>query len=412
MLTEAKARAAKPKTKPYKLSDSYRLFLLVNPGGGKLWRWSYRYDGKEKSMALGAYPVVGLADARRKRDELRAVLEEGRDPAIAKKLKVEAILEAARRTFETVAREWHEHTKEQWARVHADDVLRSLERDVFPLIGVLPIAEINAPKVLEVLRAIEARGAIETAKRVRQRISATFVYAIAQGWRLDDPAEKLGAVLKPLRKGRQPAITDLAKLQKMIRDAEEDNARPVTRFALRYLALTVVRPNEVHGGAWEEHEQLDGPAPLWRIPAWRMKGDLERKEEIGGDHLVPLARQSVDLLRCIAPLTGEGPYIFPSARNSHRPMSENAIGYLLHRAGYHGRHVPHGFRAAFSTIMNEWAERHGKEHDREVIDLMLAHVPKNKIEGAYNRAAYMPRRRELAQTWADLLCEGLAKRAC
>lgn len=195
----------------------------------------------------------------------------------------------------------------------------------------------------------------------------------------------------------------------MIRDAEADDARPVTRFALRYLALTAVRPNEVRGAGWEEHEQLEGLEPLWRIPSCRMKGDLDRKEEKGGDHLVPLARQSVELLRCIWPLTGEGPYIFPSARNSHKTISENAIGYLLHRAGYHGRHVPHGFRAAFSTIMNEWAERHGKEHDREVIDLMLAHVPENKIEGAYNRAAYMPRRRELAQIWADMLCEGLAE---
>lgn len=177
------------------------------------------------------------------------------------------------------------------------------------------------------------------AKRLRQRISATFVYAIAQGWTKDDPAEKLGAVLKPLRKGRQPAITDLGRLQMMIRDAEEDHARPVTRFALRYLALTVVRPNEVHGVPWAEYQGLDGPEPLWVIPARRMKGDLDRKDEIGGDHLVPLTPQSVAILRAIWPLTGEGPFVFPSARNSHRPMSANAIGYLLNRAGYHGRHV-------------------------------------------------------------------------
>jgi len=266
---------------------------------------------------------------------------------------------------------------------------------------------LTPPLVLGVLREIEARGAIETAKRVRQRISAVFVYGIAQGVVENDPAEKLGKVLKPLRKGRQPAITDIERLRQMIKDAEEDNARPITRLALRFLALTAVRPSELRGARWGEFEDLDGRKPLWRIPAARMKGDLDRKEEPDGDHLVPLARQSIAVLRALWPLTGSCDLLFPSNRHTHRPMSENAIGYLLNRAGYHGHHVPHGFRAAFSTIMNEWAERHGKDHDRQVIDLMLAHVPKEKVEGAYNRAAYMPRRRELAQIWADMLAKGL-----
>lgn len=260
---------------------------------------------------------------------------------------------------------------------------------------------------MECLRAIEDRGAIETAKRVRQRVSAVFVYAIAEGIASADPAEKLGAALRPLRKGRQPAITDLARLRKMIADAEEDHARPITRLALRFLALTVVRPSELRGARWDEFENLDGRKPLWRIPAARMKGDHDRKEEVDGDHLVPLARQGVAVLRALWPLTGDCDLLFPSTRHMHKPMSENAIGYLLNRAGYHGHHVPHGFRAAFSTIMNEWAERHGKEHDRKVIDLMLAHVPREKVESAYNRAAYMPRRRELAEAWADMLTEGL-----
>jgi integrase len=242
---------------------------------------------------------------------------------------------------------------------------------------------------------------------VRQRISAVFVYAIAQGITETDPAEKLGAVLKPLRKGRQPAITDLAPLRKMIKAAEDDPARPVTRLALRLLALTAVRPSELRGARWDEFEDLNGKLPLWRIPAARMKGDLDRKEELGGDHLVPLTPQALAVLRALWPLTGEGPLLFPGNRHGHKPMSENAIGYLLNRAGYHGHHVPHGFRAAFSTIMNEWAEREGKEHDRKIIDLMLAHIPKEKVEGAYNRAAYMPRRRELACVWADMLSEGL-----
>jgi integrase len=193
----------------------------------------------------------------------------------------------------------------------------------------------------------------------------------------------------------------------MIRATEEEYARPVSRLALRLLALTAVRPNEIRGASWAEFHDLDGPEPLWRIPAARMKGALDRKEELRGDHLVPLPYQAVAVLRAIWPLSGNLDLVFPSARHSHRPMSENALGYLLNRAGYHGHHVPHGFRAAFSTIMNEWAERHGKAHDRQVIDLMLAHLPKGKVEGAYNRAGYMPRRRELAIVWADLVSDGL-----
>jgi integrase len=407
MLNDAKIRAAKARDKAYKLTDSHRLYLLVKPGGSKLWKWSYAYGGKQKTMHLGIYPMLSLVDARAKRDEVRTQLQDGRDPAVVKKLRIEANLEAGRNTFERVAREWHETSKAQWAAIHASDVLRSLDRDVFPLIGDLPISDLTPPKVLEALRAIEDRGSIETAKRVRQRISAVFVYAIAQGMAQADPAEKLGAVLKPLRKGRQPAITDLKRLRQMIKDAEEDYARPVTRLALRFLALTAVRPNELRGARWEEFEDLDGSKPLWRIPSTRMKGDLDRKDELGGDHLVPLARQSIAVIRALWPLTGGCELLFPSNRHAQRPMSENAIGYLLNRAGYHGHHVPHGFRAAFSTIMNEWAEREGKDHDRKIIDLMLAHVPTEKVEGAYNRAAYLPRRRELAQIWANLLVEGL-----
>jgi integrase len=407
LLTDAKVRAAKPRAKSYKLTDSNRLFLLVAPSGGKHWRWNYAYDGRQRSMAFGSYPLISLSDARTRRDEAYLILSEGRDPTIAKKLKIEANLEASRQTFERVAQQWHQNAKGQWAKRHANDVMRSLERDVFPAIGQLPVTELTPPLVLAALREIESRGSIETAKRVLQRITAVFGFAIAEGLVTTDPSERLGAALKPLRRGRQPAILQLAPLKKMIRAAEEEDARPITRLALRFLALTAVRPSELRGARWEEFEDLNGNEPLWRIPAARMKGDLDRKEELGGDHLVPLNVQAITVLKALWPLTGEGVLVFPSTRHMNQPMSENALGYLLNRAGYHGHHVPHGFRAAFSTIMNEWAERHGKEGDRAIIDLMLAHVPKGKVEGAYNRAAYMPRRRELAQVWADMLCAGL-----
>jgi integrase len=361
LLTDARVRTAKPRAKSYKLTDSNRLFLLVTPSGGKLWRWNYAYDGRQKRMAFGGYPLVSLIEARAKRDEAYTALCEGRDPAIARKLQIEANIEAARQTFERVARRWHENARGQWAKRHANDVMRSLERDVFPTIGDLPVADLTPPLILAVLREIEARGSIETAKRILQRISAVFGFAIAEGLVKTDPSERLDAALKPLRRGRQPAIVKLAPLREMILAAEEENARPITRLALRFLALTAVRPSELRGAGWDEFEDLNGKEPLWRIPAARMKGDLDRKEEVGGDHLVPLTPQAIAILRALWPLTGEGVLVFPSARHLHQPMSENALGYLLNRAGYHGHHVPHGFRAAFSTIMNEWAERHGKE---------------------------------------------------
>ena len=192
MLNDAKVRAAKPQDKPYKLTDSHRLYLLVKPSGSKLWKWSYSYDGKQRTLHFGVYPKASLVDARVKRDEASFLLSEGRDPGVVRKLLVEANLEAGRQTFERLAREWFENAKPRWAMVHADDVIRSLERDVFPMIGALPIGELNPPIVLAVLREIESRGAIETAKRVRQRISSVFVYAMAKGIGQSDPAERLG----------------------------------------------------------------------------------------------------------------------------------------------------------------------------------------------------------------------------
>lgn len=407
MLNDAKIRAAKAQDKPYKLTDGHRLYLLVTPHGSKLWKWSYLYGDKQKTIAFGSYPTVGLLDARAKRDEARGQLDEGHDPSALRKLQVAANIEAGLTTFELVAREWHANFKSQWAVRHADDIMRSLERDVFPSIGSLPIASIKSPTIYELLKTMEDRGAIDSAKRVRQRISQVYIYAIALGKAEVDPSEKIGAALKPVRKGRQPAIVEIVALRKMINDAEEDFARPITRLALRLLALTAVRPGELRGAEWCEFEDLDGAYPLWRIPATRMKGSIDRKEEEGGDHLVPLAPQSVEVLCALWPLTGDGDLLFPGNRFANRPMSENAIGYLLNRAGYHGHHVPHGFRAAFSTIMNEWADRKGKKNDRQTIDLMLAHIPTEKVEGAYNRAAYMPRRRELARIWAGMLTDGL-----
>jgi integrase len=226
--------------------------------------------------------------------------------------------------------------------------------------------------------------------------------------------------LKPAPKAtRQPALTDIEALRTLLRAAEESGASPVTKVASRLLALTAVRPGVVRGAAWSEIEGIDwtceqpeeAEAGLWRVPPARMKLVLERKDEETFEHLVPLSRQAIEAIGAIRPLTKRLPILFPSNRHLHRPLSENAIGYLYNRCGYHGRHVPHGWRAAFSTIMNERAERAGRPGDRAVIDLMLGHIPGNRIEGAYNRAAYMERRREIVQEWADLLTDALSPAA-
>jgi len=414
MLTELKVKNAKARERDYKLSDDRGLYLYVTTKEYKSWRFKYRFRGKEGRLVFGPWPEVTLSEARDKRDHARRELREGRDPAVAQK-KRKLLGDDGDDSFENVARRWHETQKERWAPVHANDVIRSLERDIFPQLGKLPVGEIDVPTTLVVLRDVENRGSLETAKRLRQRMSAVFSFGIAEGICENDPAAVVTKALKPVnKKKRQPALTDLEQLQGLLVKAEESGASPVTKLASRLLALTAVRPGVVRGVSWGEIEGVDWDAdPLdypvdavWRIPAQRMKLVLDRKDDEAFEHLVPLSRQAIEVLHAMRPLTKRARYIFPGVRHGHRSISENAIGYLYNRVGYHGRHVPHGWRAAFSTIMNEKAEREGRASDRAVIDLMLAHVPPN-IEGRYNRAAYMERRRELAQEWADLLCKPL-----
>lgn len=395
MLTDTAIRKTKPQDKPFKLTDGKGMYLHVMPNGSKLWRMKYSYAGKEKLLSFGPYPEVPLAEAREKRDEARAVLRDGRDPSVAKKERDAAAIFDAGTTFEAVSREWHEANKPKWTDVHCYDVLHSLERDVFPELGGLPIKSITAPMVLKVLRAIEKRPAVETARRIRQRMSAVFVYAIASGRGENDPAAIVQSAMAPLKKGRQPAITDLEQAREIIRKVDREGAHPATKLAIRLLALTALRPGALATTPWAELENI---GDLWTVPAARMKLALHLKDDEARDHLVPLSRQAIEVIEALRQLTGRCPFVFPNGRHAHKPMSENAMGYLLNRAGYHHRHVPHGWRSTFSTVMNE---RNPADH--RIIDLMLAHTPKDKVEAAYNRAAHLARRRELAQEWADLL---------
>lgn len=393
-LTDIQAKSAKAGDKPYKLADEKGLYLYVAPTGLRSWRMKYRFLGKEKVLTFGPYPEVKLGNAREKRDAARAVLRDGRDPGMEKKIAAAAGAADAENTFETVATAWHDLHKSKWSPTHANDVIDSLQRDVFPKLGGLPINLITPGIVLETLRAIEQRAAIETARRVRQRMSGVFVYAIASGIGQSDPAAIVRSAMKPLpTKGRQPALTSLVDARALLAAAESAAASPVTKIASRLLALTAVRPSVLRHAEWTEFEDLEGVAPLWRVPAAKMKLTAARESDIREEFIIPLAPEAVATIAAIQRLTGRSRYLFPSNRSFHKAMSENAIGYLYNRVGFKDRHVPHGWRATFSTIMNEQAEREERSSDRAVIDLMLAHVPKNKVEGAWRerRQGNLPR---------------------
>lgn len=342
-LIDIQAKAAKPADRPDKLSDGKGLYLFVAKTGLRSWPMKYRFAGTEKTLTFGPYPEVKLGEARDKCLAARVVLREGRDPGMHKKLAAAASALDAENSFELVARAWHDLHKAKWSASYADDVIDSLRRDVFPALGKLPINEITPGMVLDALRVVEQRPAIETARRLRQRTSALYVCAIASGFGKTDPAAIVRSAVKPLpTKGRQPALTSLNEALELLQTVELAAASPVTKLASRLLALTAVRPSALRHAEWAEFEQLDGPEPTWRIPAAKMKLTAARKADSREEFVVPLAPEAVVAIEAMRKLTGRSRYLFPSNRGFHVVMSENAIGYLYNRSGFHGRHLPHG----------------------------------------------------------------------
>lgn len=404
MLSDVQCRKVEAGARKMKLPDAQGLYLLVTPTGFKGWRFKYRFAGKEKLLTFGAYPEISLKRARERRDEARRLLAEGIDPAMAKKQAEAARRAKADATVQSIAEDWLEDQRPTWAPRYAQTVERALRRDIFPQLGRLPIADITRPMVIERLKAIEARGAIETAKRIRQNLSFIFDHAIGSGHMIENPAAARIA-LKPLVQEKRPAITQLQALRAMLFKIEGVRAHPVTKLASRFIALTAMRPGVVQEAPWTELRDLDPDDPLWIVPAARMKLRLERKKQQAFDHWVPLSRQAVELLRTLELLTGTGHYAFPKMRTGARPMSDSTLSKLYRENGFRDVHVPHGWRAAFSTIMNERAAARDIRGDREIIDMMLAHQ-QDGVEPIYNRSAYMQRRREIAQEWADLLLDG------
>lgn len=420
-LDSKKVEAAKPRERDYKLGDTGGLYLFVSTSGHRTWRLKYRFGGKERRLLLGAYPDVGLKRARELRDDAKQALRNGLDPGLERTRARHSRKVGHENTFEQFAREWHGTQAPRWKEVHADDVLTSMANSLFPEIGGIPIDQIDEGLLLHALRKVESRGAIETAHRLRQRAERVFRYAAAAGVKNSNPAVNVRDALKPVPpRVRRPALIDLTQIRTFMRDIDRAAASPVTRLSSRFLALTAQRPGMVRYAAWPEIKNVDwarpgAPTPdaIWHTPAAKMKQELDLREDEAFDHVVPLSAAAVEVLRAVRPFSSQKGPIFPGGRDMLSPLSENAVGYLYNREGWKGRHVPHGWRSSFSTVMNGRVERSipGAERvliDRLIIDLMLAHTPSGMSESEliYNRAAYMERRRELAEDWAALILEG------
>lgn len=385
VLTDIKIRKLAATGKLYRLADARGLYLEVKASGARYWYFKYRWAGKEKRLAIGAYPDVSLAAARDAVRASKSEIQAGRDPSLTRKQRrAEALTDE--RSLTKIGDAWVKHNLSRWTVKHAADVRRSLERIVYSKLGALHLNEITAPMTLEVLKSVEG-NATETAHRVQQRVCGIYAYAIASGLADRDPAADLKSILKPVVKKRQPAILEIARLRQMLRDIEGTvHAYPVTLLALRLLALTAVRSNEVRGMRWDE---VDGD--IWRILATRMK--MRRP------HVVYLTPQAMEILEAVKPFAADAPLVFPSRRWASKPMSDMAMSVLI-KNGRSGQECM-SFRASVSSIMNE-----RRPHDRFVIDQMLAHSPKDAVEAVYNRVEHLETRRAIAQEWADLLLEG------
>jgi integrase len=394
-LTDTTIRNTKPAEKPIKLFDGGGLFLLVTPAGQRYWRLKYRAAGKEKLLALGVYPDVTLAVARRKRDEAREKMAAGIDPAEAKKAEKRSARLSAENSFEAVAREWHAKYGPTWSASHGARLLRRLEVDAFPWIGGKPIADLAPPDVLDVLRRVEKRGALETAHRLHANIGQVCRYAVATGRAPRDVTADLRGALPPVQQEHMAAITDPKQVAELLRAIDGYQGTFPVLCALRLAPLLFQRPGELRAAEWGE---FDLDAGVWEIPSDRMKRTKQGKAS-GGAHIVPLPSQAIAVLRELHALTGNSRFLFPSVRTKDRPMSDNTVNSALRRLGYDGDTMTgHGFRAMARTILDE-----GLGVPAAIIEAQLAHAVKDPLGRAYNRTAHLQQRREMMQRWANYL---------
>lgn len=390
-LSDTTIRTAKPTEKLYRLTDANGLCLEVAPTGSKLWRYRYRFNGKAKMLALGAYPAVTLLKARQRRDEARQLLVDGIDPGEQKKAtrqaqKVEGL------TFEAMAREWFAYNAPRWAESTTYKAKLYLENDLIPGIGSRPLKAITRPELVELVRKVEARGTLNAAGKIRQWLHQIFRFALAKGAVDTNPATDLSVVAAPAKAARHHPHVTFAELPELLGKIDTTNINTLTRCAIRLLTLTAVRPGELRAAPWTE---FDLEAATWTIPQERMKARRP--------HVVPLPRQAVAILHTLEKISGGYALLFPGQQKADRPMSENTINKALRLMGYEGRQTGHGFRHLLSTELN------GRGYNKDWIERQLAHGDNDEIRATYNHAAYLEQRREMMQSWADsidALCSG------
>jgi len=389
-LTATAVKQAKPKAKPYKLADGGGLYLHVKTAG-KYWRYKYRFAGKEKLLALGTYPDISLADARKLHQAARENLADGIDPSSHKKTKKSADQSSSANSFEAVALEWSK-TRSKKADSTEKRQRALLEKDLFPFIGSRPIADIDAPELLKTLRKIENRGAIETAHRANRLAGQIFRYAIVTGRSKHNPSIDLKDALTQPIKSHRKSITDPAEVGPLIAAIKNYQATPVVMAALQLSPLFLCRPGELRHLEWAEVNFAEARIEL---PASKMK----TKEP----HIIPLASQAIAILKELQPISGRGKYVFPSARGASRPLSDNGVRTALRTLGYTNDQIcPHGFRAMGRTILDEVLN-----FPVDWIEHQIAHSVKDANGRAYNRTKHLPQRHQMMQTWADYL-DGLS----
>ena len=375
--------AAKPREKAYKLADGAGLYLEVVPSGSRYWRMKYRFNGKEKRIAFGVYPAVSLAQARALRDEAKKKLAEGIDPSFAKKEEKLVRDVQLNNTFQAVALEWHGTKVSRWSEGYASDIIEAFNKDIFPYIGQQPVNDIKPLVLLNVLRRMESRGATEKAKKVRQRCSEVFRYAIVTGRAEYNPAADLTSAMSGHESKHYPFLT-VEELPDFFKALSGYTGSPLVVLAARLLILTGVRTGELRGAFWSE---FDLEKAVWEIPADRMK--MKRP------HLVPLSTQALEIVQQLKVMSGQYPLMFPGRNDPRKTMSEASINQVFKRIGYTGKVTGHGFRHTMSTILHE------EGFNTAWIETQLAHVDKNAIRGTYNHALYLEGRREMMQWYAN-----------
>lgn len=390
-LTDVTIRNAKPRAKPYKMGDAFGLFVLIQPSGGKLWRFKYRFDGREKKLAIGTYPVIGLAEARRRRDQARELLAAGKDPSRERQRENLRSQVQAGNTFAAIAEEYCDKRKRDGQKAWAASTAARSEYLISLLkvpLGRMPITDIEPADVLAAVRKIERKGQLESARRTLQLAGAVFRYAVATARLSSDPTRDLRGALTAPTVTHYGAIIDPARVGELLRAIDGYEGQPITKLAMQLAPHVFVRPGELRHAEWSEFD-LEGA--LWTIPAGKTK---MRK-----DHLVPLSRQSIAILEDLQALTGPNGYVFPSIRSRKRPMSDNTINAGLRRLGYSTDEMTaHGFRAMASTLLNE----SGKWHP-DAIERALAHGDSDRVRAAYHRGAHWKERLAMAQWWSDHL---------